>query len=74
MPRDPVEVALAQSYEADLRVRDCVKAVVTGQERRDPVHFRQLVADRNAAFANFLQAFMRRSRERAGADATGDGF
>ena len=64
-PRDEVQKALAESYEADLRVRACVKAVVTGQARRDPLHFRQLVAQRNAAFDNFLQAFIRRSREKA---------
>ena len=63
--RDEVQKALAESNEADLRVRACVKAVVTGQERSDPVHFRQLVAQRNAAFDNFLQAFIRRSREKA---------
>jgi len=65
IPRDEVQKALAESNEADLKVRACVKAVVTGQERNDPVHFRQLVAQRNAAFDNFLQAFIRRSREMA---------
>ena len=65
IPRDEVQKAFAESNEADLRVRACVKAVVTGQERSDPVHFRQLVAQRNAAFANFLQAFIRLSREKA---------
>jgi hypothetical protein len=39
--------------------------MVTGKERNDPAHFRQLVAQRNAAFDNFLQAFIRRSREKA---------
>jgi hypothetical protein len=47
--------------------------VVTGQERRDPARFRQLVDERNAAFADYLQAFMRRSRDRAKrAGQTGD--
>lgn len=74
IPRDEVQKALAESNEADLRVRACVKAVVTGQERSDPVRYRQLVAQRNAAFDNFLQAFIRRSREVAArADANGDG-
>jgi hypothetical protein len=51
-----------------------VKAVVTGRELNDPVRFRQLVAQRNAAFTNFLQAFIRRSRDRAArADGHGDG-
>jgi hypothetical protein len=63
--RDEVQKAFAESAEADLRVRACVKAVVTGEERHDPVHFRQLVAQRNAAFDNFLHAFIRRSREKA---------
>jgi hypothetical protein len=30
--------------------------MVTGKERNDPAHFRQLVAQRNAAFDNFLQS------------------
>ncbi|HET9206445.1 MAG TPA: hypothetical protein VFO28_09435 [Burkholderiaceae bacterium] len=64
-PRDEVQNALAASNEADLKVRACVKAVVTGQMPRDPAHFRQLVAERNAAFATFLQAFIRRSREKS---------
>jgi len=65
IPRDEVQKALAESNEADLRVRACVKAMVSGKERNDPAHFRQLVAQRNAAFDNFLQAFIRRSREKA---------
>jgi hypothetical protein len=65
IPRDEVQKALAESNEADLRVRACVKAVVTGQERNDPVHFRQLIAQRNAAFDKFLQAFIRRTGEKA---------
>ncbi len=65
IPRDEVQKALAEWNEADLRVRACVKAVVTGHERNDPVHFRQLVAQRNAAFANYLQALICRSREQA---------
>jgi len=65
MLRDEVEEALVASTEADLKVRACVKAMVTGQERGDSARFRQLVAERNAAFDNFLQAFIRRSRERA---------
>ena len=39
--------------------------MVTGQQRNDPAHFRLLVAQRNAAFDDFLQAFIRRSREKA---------
>jgi hypothetical protein len=74
IPRDEVDKALAESNEADLRVRACVKAMVTGQELNDPVRFRQLVAQRNAAFTNFLQAFIRRSRDSAArADGHGDG-
>jgi len=65
IPRDEVQKALAEADEADLRVRACVKAMVTGQQRNDPAHFRLLVAQRNAAFDNFLQAFIRRSREKA---------
>ena len=73
-PQDEVQKALAAFHEADLKVRASVKAVVTGQAPRDPVHFRQLVAERSAAFATFLQAFIRRSREKATlADATGAG-
>ena len=71
--RDEVQKALAASIEGDLRVRSYVHCVVTGQERRDPARFRQLVEERDAAFADYLQAFMRRSRDRAKrADQTGD--
>ena len=70
--QDEVQIALAASIEGDLRVRSYVRAVVTGQERRDSARFRQLVDERNAAFADYLQAFMRRSRDRARrADQTG---
>ena len=63
--QDEVQIALAASIEGDLRVRSYVRAVVTGQVRRDSARFRQLVVERNAAFADYLQAFMRRSRDRA---------
>ena len=60
--KDEVTEALEASIAADMRVRECVRAAVYGHSHRDPMLVRQLVQERNAAFANFLQAFMRRSR------------
>jgi hypothetical protein len=63
--KDEVTEALEAANAADMRVRARTRAVVYGYERADSVLLQTLVLERNAAFANFLQAFMRRSRSMA---------
>lgn len=63
--QDEVREAFEASSAADMRVRACVRAIVYGHERKDSAHLHRLVQERNAAFANFLQAFIRRSRSMA---------
>jgi len=60
--KDEVTEAFEASNAADMRVRECVRAMVCGEQRRDPLLYRTLVQERNAAFASFLWAFMRKSR------------
>jgi|GEM_PF-7126251 hypothetical protein len=45
-----------------MRVRACLRDIVYGHLRKDPAQLQKLVQERNAAFLNFLQAFIRRSR------------
>ena len=63
--QDEVRESFEASSAADMRVRACLRDIVHGHHRKDPAHLQKLVRERNAAFLNFLQAFIRRSRSMA---------
>ena len=62
---DELREAFEASSAADMRVRAFVRAIVYGHDRRDSARMQKLVQERNAAFGNFLQTFIRRSRSMA---------